>query len=289
MKRQIVAVMLSVASCLSALAAKPTVYVQEFENSANVKDGWVETIRGAVIEGFHNSNRMVLVDAITEQARYEEELRRLKDNLATEDLETAEALKTRGAHVLLNGDVTSLTVPGSRLESGTMSYDATVTFTLRVVNALDGSLLGSKTFTLPKGFGGISITSLKGVYETEDAAVQALNGDVTKAMKDFVEESFPLVGSVEDIDALSKNGKEVEKLYIGLGSEDGLAKGVKLDVKLVQKIGKRTANKTIGEVEVVEVAGDDISLCKVKKGGEEIKNALDQGQTVLVSSKSKKK
>ncbi len=289
MKRQIVAVMLSVASCLSALAAKPTVYVQEFENSANVKDGWVETIRGAVIEGFHNSNRMVLVDAITEQARYEEELRRLKDNLATEDLETAEALKTRGAHVLLNGDVTSLTVPGSRLESGTMSYDATVTFTLRVVNALDGSLLGSKTFTLPKGFGGISITSLKGVYETEDAAVQALNGDVTKAMKDFVEESFPLVGSVEDVDALSKNGKEVEKLYIGLGSEDGLAKGVKLDVKLVQKIGKRTANKTIGEVEVVEVAGDDISLCKVKKGGEEIKNALDQGQTVLVSSKSKKK
>ena len=108
-------------------------------------------------------------------------------------------------------------------------------------------------------------------------------------MKGFVEESFPLVGSVEDIDALSKNGKEVETLYVGLGSEDGLVKGLKLDVKLEQKIGKRTAQKTIGEIEVVEVSGDDIALCKVKKGGVEIKNALDQQQTVLVTSKSKKK
>lgn len=289
MKRQLVTIMLSIAACVSAFAAKPTVYVQEFENTANVKDGWVETVRGAVLEGFHNSNRMVLVDAVTEQARYEEELRRLKDNLATDDLETAEALKTRGAHVLLNGDVTSLTVPGSRLSSGTMSYDATVTFTLRVVNALDGSLLGTKTFTLPKSFGGISVTGLKGVYETEDAAVQALKGDITKAMKGFVEESFPIIGSIEDVDALSKNGKEVETLYVGLGSEDGLVKGLKLDVKLEQKIGKRTALKIIGEVEVEEVAGDDIALCKVKKGGLEIKNALDQGQKVLVTSKSKKK
>lgn len=289
MKTRIVAFLLSVATCLGAVAAKPTVYVEEFMNTAHVKDGWVETVRGAVLEGFHNTNRMVLVDAVTEQSRYEEELRRLRDNLSTDDLSTTEALKTRGSHVLLNGDVTSLTVPGSRLESGTMSYDATVTFTLRVVNALDGSLLGTKTFTLPKSVLGFSASSLKGVYETEDAAVQAIKGDITKAMKDFVEESFPLVGSIEDVDALSKNGKEIETLYVGLGSEDGLVKGLKLDVKLEQKIGKRTALKTIGEIEVQEVAGDDIALCKVKKGGEEIKQALDQAQTVLVTSKSKKK
>lgn len=111
MKKQFVAIVLSIAACLGALAAKPTVYVQEFDNTARVKNGWIETVRGAVVEGFYNSNRMNLVDAVTEQARYEEELRRLKDNLASDDLETAEALKTRGAHVLLNGEVTSLTVP----------------------------------------------------------------------------------------------------------------------------------------------------------------------------------
>lgn len=284
---------LSVAAIIGVYAAKPTVYMQQFDNSAKVKDAWVEIVRGAVLEGIHNTNRTNMIDAVTEASRYEEELRRLKDNLSAEDLETTESLQTKGANVLINGDVTALSVPGTQLEGGTMSYDATVTFTLRVVNALDGTLLGTKTFTLPKqllgGFGGLSVTSIKSVSHSEDEAVQAIKGDITKAMKDFVDESFPVTGVLEDIESFSKNNKEVETFYIGIGSEDGIAKGQKLDVKLVQKIGKKTAAKTIGEVEVVEVAGDDISLCKVKKGGAEIKAAHDLNQTVIVSSKTKKK
>lgn len=280
---------LSVAAIIGVYAAKPTVYMQQFDNSAKVKDAWVEIVRGAVLEGIHNTNPTNMIDAVTEASRYEEELRRLKDNLSAEDLETTESLQTKGANVLINGDVTALTVPGTQLEGGSMSYDATVTFTLRVVNALDGTLLGTKTFTLPKNIIGLSLTSLKSVSHSEDEAVQAIKGDITKAMKDFVDESFPVTGVLEDIESFSKNNKEVETFYIGIGSEDGIAKGQKLDVKLVQKIGKKTAAKTIGEVEVVEVAGDDISLCKVKKGGAEIKAAHDLNQTVIVSSKTKKK
>lgn len=277
------------AAFLAMSAAKPTVYMQSFDNTAKVKDGWIEIVRGAVLEGIHNTNRTNLIDAVTEASRYEEELRRLKENLSTDDLETTEALQTKGANVLINGDVTALTVPGTQLDGGSMSYDATVTFTLRVVNALDGTMVGTKTFTLPKNIAGFSLTSLKSLSHTEDEAVQAIKGDITKAMKDFVDESFPVVGVLEDVETYSKNGKEVETFYVGIGSEDGVVKGQKLDVKLVQKIGKKTANKTIGEVEVVEVAGDDISRCKVKKGGAEIKGALDLNQTVIVSSKTKKR
>lgn len=280
---------LTAAAFLGISAAKPTVYMQQFDNTAKVKDSWVEIVRGAVLEGIHNTNRTNIIDAVTEASRYEEELRRLKENLSADDLETTESLQTKGANVLINGDVTALTVPGTQLDGGSMSYDATVTFTLRVVNALDGTMLGTKTFTLPKNIIGLSLTSLKTVSHSEDEAVQAIKGDITKAMKDFVDESFPITGVLEDIETFSKNNKEVETFYIGIGSEDGIAKGQKLDVKLVQKIGKKTAAKTIGEVEVVEVAGDDISLCKVKKGGAEIKAAHDLNQTVIVSSKSKKK
>lgn len=280
---------LTVAAFLGMSAAKPTVYMQQFENTANVKDGWVEIVRGAVLEGIHNTNRTNIIDAVTEATRFEEELRRLKENLSEDDLETTESLKTKGANVLINGDITALTVPGTQLDGGSMSYDATVTFTLRVVNAIDGTLLGTKTFTLPKNIAGFSLTSLKSVSHSEDEAVQAIKGDITKAMKDFVDESFPITGMLEDIETYTKNNKEVDTFYVGIGSEDGIAKGQKLDVKLLQKIGKKTAAKTIGEVEVVEVAGDDISLCKVKKGGAEIKAAHDLNQTIIVSSKSKKK
>lgn len=275
-------------ACASVFATKPTVFVAEFDNTAKTNDGWVEIVRGAVLEGFHNTNRMTLIDAKTESARYDEELRRLKENLATDDLSTTEALKTRGSNVILNGDVTALSVPGKQLDTGTMSYDATVTFTLKVVNALDGAMLGTKTFTLPKNIMGIGITSLKGVYKTEDEAVQAIKGDISKAMNDFVNESFPLAGAVAAVETYTKNNKEIETFYVELGSEDGVAKGTKLDIKIEQQIGKSKALKGIGECEVIEVAGDDISLCKVKKGGAELKTALEQEQKVVVTSKTKK-
>ena len=289
MIRRFLSLIVLAATVLGATAAKTTVYFQQFDNSAKVKDAWVELVRGAVLEGIHNTNRTNLIDAVTEASRYEEELRRLKENLSADDLDTTEALQTKGANVLISGDVTALTVPGKQLEGGSMSYDATVTFTLRVVNALDGTMLGTKTFTLPKNLIGLSLTSLKTVSHTEDEAVQAIKGDITKAMKDFVDESFPVTGVLEDIETFSKNNKEVDTFYIGIGSEDGVIKGQKLDVKLLQKIGKKTASKTIGEVEIAEIAGDDISLCKVKKGGAEIKAAHDLGQTIVVSTKSKRK
>lgn len=287
--KKIITLIAFVASVFSAYAEKTTVYFQQFDNTADVKDSWVEIVRGAVLEGIYNTNRTNIIDAVSEATRFEEELRRLRENLDVNDVETTESLKTKGANVLISGDVTSLSVPGTKLDSGATSYDATVTFTLRVVNAIDGTLLGTKTFTLPKAIAGFSLTSLKSLSKTEDEAVQAIKGDVSKAMKDFVDESFPLMGELEDIEGYSKNKKEVETFYIALGSEDGLVKGQKLDVKVIQKIGKKTAQKYIGEVEIAEVAGDDISLCKVKKGGAEIKDAHDAGQTIIVTSKTKKR
>lgn len=287
--KKILSLITCVASFFGASAAKTTVYFQQFDNTAGVKDAWVEVVRGAVLEGIYNTNRTNIIDAVTEGSRYEEELRRLKENLDVDDMETTESLKTKGANVLISGDVTSLAVPATKLDNGTVTYDATVTFTLRVVNAIDGTLLGTKTFTLPKNIIGLSLTSLKTLSKSEDEAVQAIKGDVSKAMKDFVDESFPIIGELEDVESYSKNKKEVESFYVALGSEDGLVKGQRLDVKVIQKVGKKTAQKNIGEVEIAEVAGEDISLCKVKKGGAEIKEAHDGGQTIIVTSKTRRR
>ncbi|MDE6290275.1 MAG: hypothetical protein K2M16_01965 [Muribaculaceae bacterium] len=272
---------------VSLNAARPTVYFQQFDNSAKVKDAWVETVRGAVLEGLHNTNRVNIIDAVTEASRYEEELRRLKENLATDDLETTEALQTRGANVLISGDVTAIPVTGTPIDGGT-SYKATVTFILRIVNALDGMLIGSKTFTLPKTLSVGTLTGLVTVNKSQDEAVQAIKGEITKAMKGFVAETFPVVGTIEEVEGFSKNNKEIETFYIGIGSEDGLVKGEKLDVKTERKIGQKIAAKVIGEVEVMDIVGDDISLCKVRKGGADIKAAYDGGQTIKVSTKTKK-
>lgn len=287
MKLKFIASAAALLACMTVSAAKPTLYINEFENSAKTKDAWVGVVRGAILEGINNTKRTTIVDAKTESTRFEEELRRLQDNISTENgLDATQELQTRGAHAIISGDVTSLSTNGTKLDSGTMSYDASITVSLSVVNALDGAVLATKSFTFTNemigGIGGL----LKNSGKNEDEAVQNTKKNIVKAMKNFVDEAFPIVGTVESVETVKK-GKEVETFYVGIGSEDGVVKGNKLDIKIEQQIGKRKALKTIGECEVIEVAGDDISLCKVKKGGEEMKKAIDGDQTVVVTTKSK--
>lgn len=288
MKKAFLTLIFAVMTGVCAVAAKPTVYLLDFKNSADVQDGYIATVRGAVLEGFDKSGRTSLVDAVAEKSRYEEEMRRLKDNLASDDLEGTEALVTRGSNILVEGDVTALsfsTCDHKNSDGQTYhSYDATITLTLKVINALDGEILGSKTYNLPKSVLGFSGTSLTHVNYSKEEAVQAIRGDITKATRGFVDANFPLVGAVEDVESYSKNKKEVETMYVGLGSDNGIRNKTKLVVKVKNKIGKKIALKSIGEAEVIEVSGDEISLVKVKKGGEEVKKALDAGLEVVVTT-----
>ena len=41
----------------------------------------------------------------------------------------------------------------------------------------------------------------------------------------------------------------------------------------------------IGRLKIEEVEGDEISLCKVTKGADKIKTALDEDQTLLITSR----
>ena len=79
-------------------------------------------------------------------------------------------------------------------------------------------------------------------------------------------------------------GSEVKTLYISVGDALGAKKGQKYDVREVRTIAGRESRKTIGEIEVVDVEGDDISLCKVKKVGKEIYKSISGENKVIVTS-----
>lgn len=288
MKKFFLTAVAVIACAIVASAAKPTVYVEEFSNPKDYKEAWVEIVRNGVVEALTKSGRVDVVDAVTEQSRMDEEIRRMKDNVAQNDLETTKALEIRGSHFLLNGTITTIDVKEAVLESGTHSFDAFVTFTLKVVNAIDGEVIDTETFTLPKqgfmGLGGSLAGIKKGVMESADAAVASLKGDVAGGLKKFVDQAFPLNGIVEAVE--ESKGKEAKTLYISLGSRDGVAKGNKFEVRGSKKIGSKVVTKVIGEVEVTEV-DDEMSLCKVKKGGAEIMAAVATGDPVIVRTMSK--
>ncbi len=279
---------LFIISAVVAWGGKPTVYVENFSNPQNYNEAWIQMVRSSVIEAIANSHRATLVDAVTEETRMNEELRRMKDNISTSDLETTKALEILGSHLILNGDVSSFTITESTLDSGTKSFSASVTFTLKVVNAFDGQVMTTETFTFPKqgfmGVGALGDSLTKAVMETADAAVAGLKKNITGGLKKFIDKAFPMTGAVEAVDEVK--GKEAKTVYISIGSRDGVAKGNKFEVRAEKKIGPKTVFKTIGEVEVAEV-DDEMSLCKVKKGGVDINDALSAGIPVIVRTPEK--
>lgn len=50
------------------------------------------------------------------------------------------------------------------------------------------------------------------------------------------------------------------------------------------QIAGRETRKHIGRIRVRETLGSDISLCKVQKGGKEIKAAFDRGDAIVAIS-----
>ena len=53
---------------------------------------------------------------------------------------------------------------------------------------------------------------------------------------------------------------------------------------MVGQVAGRETRKQIGRIRVRETLGDDISLCKVQKGGKEIKAAFDRGDAIVAIS-----
>lgn len=102
-------------------------------------------------------------------------------------------------------------------------------------------------------------------------------------MSSYYNKVFPLYASIVEAGEVKKDKQK--EVYIDLGAADGVYKGLQFDVFLIKTIAGKEAKTEIGRLKIEEVEGDDISLCKVKKGGDKIKSALDEGLTLLITSK----
>lgn len=71
-------------------------------------------------------------------------------------------------------------------------------------------------------------------------------------------------------------------LYVGLGHYQQLRKGDVLHVYEVSNVAGREARQQIGSVSVIEVQGNEVSLCKVKKGEKDIYTAIHSGARLVV-------
>lgn len=119
-------------------------------------------------------------------------------------------------------------------------------------------------------------------FDSEAAAIEAalnlLQGRVVK----YYNNLFPLYAQI--VDKASEKKDKTNEVYIDLGSDNGIFRGLHFNVCVVGEAAGRATEHKIGKIKIEEVQGPDISLCKVEKGKKEIKQALDSGQTLTITS-----
>lgn len=170
---------------------------------------------------------------------------------------------------------TETTTDKNGKKSTTNYYRALISVTVNLKNPYDGVVVNSHTFNL-------SESDLSWLGSNEKAISNALEY-LSSKVSSYYNKVFPLYASIVEAGEAKKDKQK--EVYIDLGAADGVYKGLQFDVFLVKTIAGKEAKTEIGRLKIEEVEGDDISLCKVKKGGDKIKNALDEGLTLLITSK----
>ena len=118
--------------------------------------------------------------------------------------------------------------------------------------------------------------------ETQEGAMMKALEKLSSTITDYCNKWLPLSANVLE-GARDKKDKQKE-VYIDLGSKEGAYEGLHMDVYTVKTIAGKEAKKQIGRLKIMEVLGDDISLCKVQSGGKDIKAALDAGETLVIQT-----
>ena len=269
-------ILLCIATCyaICAVAQKPVVVVDHF-TSASCKASSLSNLRNQIIAGISETGNVNLIDVEAESTLAMESERRSSELSLADQTARLGKMKTLGANYVLTGEASKLGADKKRSDY----YTGNVSFTLKVVNAEDGTIIGAEAFQ----YSGVSA----GSASSADGALYETLGMAKKAMTAFVSKYFRLKGKIVELGEL-KGGKP-KMCYVSLGSSSGLTGGEVLLVQEVKTIAGIEGREEVGKLKVEAVVADGLSRCKISSGAEEILSAFQAGHDLLVEEKEKKK
>ena len=135
--------------------------------------------------------------------------------------------------------------------------------------------------------GAITTSTLSGrcseysLAKSADEAIRTALKTLAGNIYEYYNEVYPIRANI--IERGTEKKDKTKELYIDVGSRF-IGEDVHFDVFVVGQIAGRETRKQIGRVRVRETLGADVSLCKVQKGGREIKAAFDRGDAIVAIS-----
>lgn len=146
-------------------------------------------------------------------------------------------------------------------------YTTTVNWYLFIVNPKNGEIVYS-------GYQGSQGVSKK---SAEDAKQIAFDNASRFSYATYC--AYPLIGTISTVD--DSNPDKAKEVSIDLGSVYPVYEGLEFDV---YSEDASAGWEKIGRLEVKSVTDADHSKCKVKKGGEKIQKAIEEGQNIRITT-----
>ena len=199
-------------------------------------------------------------------------------------LQTVESDEAGDAKYLVTATLTDIAASRKvktydRKDSKGREYTETKTYYGAVVTvALNFKNLKTNEITTSTISGRCSEYSLA---KSADEAIRTALGELAENIYEYYNEAYPIRANI--IERGTEKKDKTKELYIDVGSRF-IGEDVHFDVFVVGQVAGRETRKHIGRIRVRETLGDDISLCKVQKGGKDIKFAFDNGDTIVAIS-----
>lgn len=251
---------------------KKSLLVDFFLNPSHISDKYISTFRNSVISHIQERKRVIIIDAESEASLRQEKERRESDNATAEnDMERLKVMSQLGANYILVGAISSISAKSETDKEGKTTWSAKCSYTIKAIDPANGTTLATRT----------SDYSNSGKKSEEEAKTDAAYSSGI-FIDELLENIAPLYGTILEVNKVKKD--DAKEVYISLGSDHGVDTDTWFGVYVTRTIAGRESKKKIGQLKVSAVEGGDISLCKVRKGGKEIKSALDQKQDVTLKS-----
>ena len=117
--------------------------------------------------------------------------------------------------------------------------------------------------------------------KSADEAIRTALDELAENIYEYYNEAYPVRANI--IERGTEKRDKTKEVYIDVGSRF-VDEDVHFDVFIVGQVAGRETRKYVGRIRVREALGDDISLCKVQKGGKDIKAAFDRGDAIIAIS-----
>ena len=117
--------------------------------------------------------------------------------------------------------------------------------------------------------------------KSADEAIRTALYELADNIYEYYNECYPIRANI--IERGTEKKDKTKELYIDVGSRV-IGEDTHFNVYVVGQVAGRETRKQIGRIRVRETLGEDISLCKVQKGGKDIKVAFDNGDAIVAIS-----